>query len=65
MGFADVLLDEWQEDGVEKDLGRLRLCGDEDSGCCVGCVGGPVIGTCDGNESFPGGDCGEDLEGLG
>lgn len=65
MGFADVLLDEREEDGVEEDLGGLRLCRYENAGCCVGCVGGPVVGTSDGNEGFPGGDCGEDLEWLG
>ena len=45
--LVDVVLDGGQEDGVEEDLGGLRLRRDEDAGCSEHGVGRPVLGACD------------------
>lgn len=63
--FPDVLLYQRQQYGVEEDLGGLRLRGNEDSGRSKGSIGCPIVRTCDGDEGFPGGNRGQDLEGLG
>jgi hypothetical protein len=63
--LLDVLLAQGKQDGIQEDLRYLRLSGYEDPGCGETGVGCPVIGPCDCDESFPGGDRGEDLEGFG
>ena len=63
--LGDVRLDRGEEDGVEEDLRVVGLRRDEDAGRGVHGVGGPVLRASDAQEGLPGGDGGEDLEGLG
>lgn len=65
LGVGDVGLDRGEEHRVEEELRVVRLGRDEDARGRVHGVWRPVLGACDGEEGFPGGDCGEDLEGLG
>lgn len=63
--FADVVADAVEENVVDEGLGDGGARGGEEAGSFVGCVGGPLIGAGDGEESVPLGEGGQDLEGLG